>query len=323
MEYKQLGKEERSLIWHYHRLGHSKRAIGRFVAYSHSTILRELSRNHSEADTWQAASTTAQELSVLRKSKANSHPKITEEMTELFVQELLEKRTTPELFAGARKLSGKNSVGKDAYYRWLYQERRDLIKYLPRQGRKLFSKRRKARKLPAPPIPKVNISKRPVEAAQRTFLGHLEGDTMHGKKGNSVLSVHIDMASRKVFLTKISSTTALEFKDATLKILKHIPENQRLSLTLDNGPEMALFHKINKHIQTYFCNAYHSWEKGSVENRIQVLRLFIPKGLDIDLLTDLQIQRIEDLVNDRPMKILNFKTPNQVFNDLLNNKLAA
>lgn len=320
---KQLGKTERALIWHYYRLGHSMREIARFIGYNHSTIVRELKRNYVESDTWQEASSNADKLSNERKQKANSHPKITSEMTEAFVTELQDKRITPELFSGSRKLSGKDTVGKDAYYRWLYKEKRDLIKYLPRQGRRLFSKRRKVRKLPAPPIAKVNISERPIEASKRIFLGHLEGDTMHGKKGNSVLAVHIDMTSRKIFLNKISSTTALEFKEATLKVLVDFPKNQRLSLTLDNGPEMALFHEINKQIKTYFCNAYHSWEKGSVENRIQVTRLFIPKGFDIDLLTDLQIKKIEDLVNNRPMKILGYKTPNQVFNELLIKKIAA
>ena len=146
---------------------------------------------------------------------------------------------------------------------------------------------------------------------------------MHGKKGKSVLSVHLEKASSYIFLKKISTTSSLEFKEATIIAVAKLPENSRLSLTLDNGPEMALFYEINNYIQTYFCNPYHSWEKGAVENRIQVVRLFIPKGFDIDLLTDQQIQDIEDTVNNRPMKILNFKTPKQVFDELLQKQLAA
>lgn len=320
---KQLGKAERNLIWHYHRLGYGMREIARYIGYNHSTVLRELKRNDNQCDTWQEASEEAQRLSTLRKQKANSHPKITKAMTDAFCKDLKTKRITPELFAGERKQAGEDTVCKDSYYRWLYKERRYLIKYLPKQGRKFTSKRRKVRKLPESPIPKKNISQRPKEADERILLGHLEGDTMHGKKGTSVLSVHLDKTSKYTFLKKLSTTSSLEFKEATIVAIANLPEHCRHSLTLDNGPEMALFYEINKHIQTYFCNPYHSWEKGSVENRIQVVRLFIPKGFDIDLLTDEQIQAIEDTVNNRPMKILNYKTPKQVFDQLIKQNLAA
>ena len=118
---KQLGIAERNIIWHYHRLGYGMREIGRFIGYSHSTVSREIRRNQCQCETWQQASEEAQKLSTIRKQKANSHPKITEEMTSAFVIELKKRRISPELFAGNRKVSGNDSVGKDSYYNWLYK----------------------------------------------------------------------------------------------------------------------------------------------------------------------------------------------------------
>lgn len=323
MAYKHLSEADRTLIWHYHRLGYEHRRIAHEINRNHSTVSRELKRNRSVCSNWEEANSNAQAAYEERRSKACSHPSLTEAMKERFVSELSESRITPELFAGKLRKEAVPTVGKDSYYRFLYRERRDLITLLPRQGRKSCPGRRKQRKLPEPAVPKVNISKRPEDVALRKVLGHYEGDTMHGKKGGAVLAVIIERACRKIYLRKIKAPNGEEFRNAAQDIFSSILAQFKLSVTLDNGPEMALFYQIDPNMDFYFCNPYSSWEKGSVENRIQVVRLFIPKGTDIDALSDEFIQSVENKVNNRTVQLLNFHSPNEAFNMLAKLQLAA
>ena len=70
------------------------------------------------------------------------------------------------------------------------------------------------------------------------------------------------------------------------------------------------------HCKSYFCNPYHSWEKGTVENINELIRRFLPKGTDFDTVSEEYIQNIENWINNRSMKILNWKSPNEIFNSV-------
>jgi len=84
-------------------------------------------------------------------------------------------------------------------------------------------------------------------------------------------------------------------------------------MTYDNGSEFCYHEKVNEQLnmQSYFCKPYHAWEKSTVENINGLIRRFFPKGTNFDNITDEQIQYVENWINNRPMKILGFKTPNQ------------
>ena len=87
------------------------------------------------------------------------------------------------------------------------------------------------------------------------------------------------------------------------------------SITYDNGCEFARHEDVNKALQckSYFCNAYHSWEKGMVENINGLIRRFLPKGTNFDNITDEEIKIIENWINNRSMKVLGWKSPNEMF----------
>ena len=87
-------------------------------------------------------------------------------------------------------------------------------------------------------------------------------------------------------------------------------------MTYDNGSENVMHEKANKSLncKSFFCNAYHSWEKGTIENRNKILRQFFPKG--IDLISEEEICRVQAMINDRPMKALNWLSPSCVFSRL-------
>ena len=93
------------------------------------------------------------------------------------------------------------------------------------------------------------------------------------------------------------------------------PKSARLSITYDNGSENVEHELVNKTLGTksYFCNPYHSWEKGTVENTCGLIRRYIPKKTDISLIADSEIIRIENDLNNRPRKCLNFLTPAEFF----------
>ena len=106
--------------------------------------------------------------------------------------------------------------------------------------------------------------------------------------------------------------SAGEMMAATMKTLK----NQGVkTMTYDNGTENANHSLVNKllNCQSFFCSAYHSWEKGSIENRNKILRQFFPKGTNFDLISDDEIRRVQNVINNRPMKVLNWHSPSEVF----------
>ena len=95
-------------------------------------------------------------------------------------------------------------------------------------------------------------------------------------------------------------------------------KNTIKSITYDNGLEFSKHEKINKifNISSYFCKPYHSWEKGTVENINGLIRRFFPKGTNFDKVSIKEIKYVENWINNRPMKVLGFKTPNEKFNEI-------
>ena len=129
------------------------------------------------------------------------------------------------------------------------------------------------------------------------------------------MAVFVERKSRRYRIIKIKDKSAAEMLAATIKALK----NQKVTtLTYDNGTENVYHEVANKALncKSFFCNAYHSWEKGAIENRNKILRQFFPKGTNFDLISERQILKVEKLINARPMKALNWHSPAEVFDRL-------
>ena len=121
--------------------------------------------------------------------------------------------------------------------------------------------------------------------------------------------------ARYVIIKKLKAKTAYYMHNATVESLKNYPAKIRQSITYDNGTENSLHELTNKTLGTesYFCTPYHSWEKGTVENIIGRIRRFYPKKTDWKNVTQWDLNKIARFINNRPMKLLGFKTPYQVF----------
>ncbi len=170
---------------------------------------------------------------------------------------------------------------------------------------------------------KVNIEERIKEANERTTFGHFEADTIYSCKGSkTALLVLVDRMTRKTKNKKPARKTSSLTGSSIIFALSEYETSNIHTITYDNGLEFAKHESVNRMLQckSYFCNAYHSWEKGTVENINGLIRRFFPKGTNFDKIKHKYIKRVENWINNRPMKVLGFNTPNEMYKKL---KLAC
>jgi IS30 family transposase len=322
-----LSKAERTKLYQMRRLGYSKRAIARELNRSHTTILRELQRNSSAIDPHADYYTHAQkahDIAHERRSIASKRMRLkTQEIRSFVDHHLKQLQWSPEIIAGRLRLQG-SPLSAEAIYQYINIERPDLKSSLLVAGKS--RRRRVAGKRHRPYIqaasPKRSIEVLPQAAKERSEIGHLELDAMHGKRGQAVLQVKVDRCSRKLFIDRAGTLESEPYADILIKrLLNDIPEGILKTILQDNGPEHADHARVDGALKilSHFCHPYCASERGTVENRNKALRRFFPKGQEIDEIPEEFIEWVENYLNNMPMKVLGFRTPNEVWEE----KLAA
>lgn len=165
----------------------------------------------------------------------------------------------------------------------------------------------------------LSIEERPTEVADRIVPGHWEGDLIAGKRQQSFLGSLVERTTRAIILVPLRNKTAIEVRQNFIKEARKIPLRLRLSMTYDQGNEMAehkLFTKATR-MQVYFAHPGSPWERGTNENTNGLIRQFFPKGTDFSKISRREVKRVEHLLNGRPRKVLNWATPYEEFNKLL------
>jgi transposase, IS30 family len=164
----------------------------------------------------------------------------------------------------------------------------------------------------------IPISQRPSVVDERTTFGHWEGDFIKGAYNRSAIGTLIEHQSRLALLSAVDGCTARHALNGFTKRLLTIPSPLRLTLTYDNGAEMAMHEQlaVNLDIEVFFCEPYSPWQRGSNEDMNGLVRQYLPKGMGLSTVTPQRLRYIEDSLNNRPRKILNFRTPREVFNVL-------
>ncbi len=165
-----------------------------------------------------------------------------------------------------------------------------------------------------------SIEQRPKEVEYRLTSGHWETDNVIGKMSDdSALSVTVERFTRLTILSRLPAKGATEKANLLLSRLNHFPKRVKLTLTTDKGIENSFLHRIifKIQMQVYFCHAYASWEKGTVENTNGRIRRYIPKGLSIDQVTEKQVKELEIRLNSTPRKCLNYLTPYEKMKEVL------
>ncbi|GIV26386.1 MAG: hypothetical protein KatS3mg027_0200 [Bacteroidia bacterium] len=218
-------------------------------------------------------------------------------------------------------------VSAECIYQYIYRQKKekgvDYTHYL-RVGRKNRQKRTCIRKRRGIIKDRVFIDERPKEVEARQRIGDWEIDLIEGKNKKSYLLVMVERMSRYVILQKLHSKNALHCSNAIIRSLQpFVSIGWVKTLTFDNGKEFALHTRIQNVLQvpTYFTHPYSAWEKGTCENTNGRLRMFLPKKSDFTLLKPPQIYYIQECINNRPMKVLDYLSPNQFLLKKLSTKI--
>lgn len=314
--YSHLNIEDREEISIGLQQGESLIVIAKRLGRHRSTLSRELKRNLPLFNTVCYRANRAQLKSDNRKQISHQRDRLRNTGLQEYIEIKLKEGWTPEIIAGRLIIEGSGLVTNyESIYQWIYADRRDLIFYLARSHRKR-KKRGSAVNKRAIRIPnRVSIANRPFEITNRLEPGHWEADTAVSRQSKAALAIVIERTSRLCRLTLLEAKTAENMNQAMIQSLTHIPLNLRKTITYDNGTENARHEMTNLALKTqsFFCNPYHSWEKGSVENCIGLVRRVFPKKTDWALLTQNDLVILEKKLNARPKKCLGFKTPEEVF----------
>ena len=161
----------------------------------------------------------------------------------------------------------------------------------------------------------IRIAERPEDVAGRLIPGHWEGDLIKGAANRSAVGTLVERTSRLVLLARMDGLDADTTRCAFERSFEDIPEHLRKTLTYDRGTEMARHKTLtaNTGIKVYFADPYSPWQRGSNENANGLIRQYLPKGSDLSAHSQDDLNIIAERLNNRPRKILDFETPNEVF----------
>jgi len=196
---------------------------------------------------------------------------------------------------------------------------RPLYEFLRRKQTK--RRKKSGRKVHRSHIPdRVSIHLRPEIINQRVEFGHWEGDTVEGIGHKDGIHTEVERLSRLIGAKKVKAIDSQSALDAQLDIFTPLPEKARKSTTLDNGKETHLHFKLRDDLdmQTFHADPYSSWQRGTNEHGNGLLRYYFPKGTDFTKVTDEELEDVVWELNNRPRKVLEYKTAQEVFDKNLN-----
>lgn len=170
----------------------------------------------------------------------------------------------------------------------------------------------------------IRIDERPEEVKGRLIPGHWEGDLVMGKERHSAIGTLVERTSRTIIIVPLKARDATTVRKAFEKEFKSIPKQMKKTMTYDNGTEMAQ-HKLftkNTKIQVYFTHPYSPWERPTNENSNGLIRDYFPAGTDFNLITKARLKEVQNQLNERPRNVLNWRTPKEVFEELILKNIA-
>ncbi|HFQ8176758.1 TPA: IS30 family transposase [Klebsiella pneumoniae] len=331
MSYKQLDLDDRIAIRFGLMQKLSLREIARQLNRSPSTISREIRRNRVGVGDYRASDAHAHSKS--RRVDCRSKKKLAHDST-LFelVAEMLRDRLSPEQIAGNLRTMYPqdrcNYVCHETIYNAIYalpvgELRKELLHCL-RQGKTTRRPRTGGvdRRNQIPDM--VSIHVRPPEVEDRLVPGHWEGDLIKGKDNASAVGTLVERTSGYLMLVKMHDATATSAVQGFSAALNKIPLPGRKSMTYDQGREMTRHAEITQKtgVAIYFCDPHSPWQRGSNENINGLIRQYLPKGTDLSVYSQEELDEIAFSLNRRPRKRFGFRCPIEVFTEVMQKEMA-
>jgi transposase, IS30 family len=316
---------ERQRIATLHRDGLGVRAIADRISRAPSTVSRELRRNMRPHDNGRYDGDLAHARARERARRPRRCRLLEDAGLRAEVQSKLELEWSPEQIAAHLRQEFPDRPSWHVCHETIYQAlyhcgRSGLSRQLTRRlrtGRPLRKRRRRSDQRKARfTAPLVLIDHRPADALLRLRIGDWEGDLITGRMNQSAVGTLVDRASRYVRLVHLpASHDAQAVSDGLIVVLSALPEAARLTLTWDQGSEMALHELLAPLVRdgVFFAHPASPWQRGTNENTNGLLRQYLPKGSDLSVHSAADLKAIEDRLNNRPRKTLSWRTPAEIF----------
>lgn len=307
--------------------GVAVREMARRLGRAASTVSRELRRNADQPYFYRA--TTAHARAHDRAGRPKLAKLVTNEKLREKVQDGLQARSSPQQIAGRLRKDFPDDpemwVSHETIYQSLYVEsrgglKRELAKNL-RTGRTLRKPQRRPDERRGRIQDMVMIADRPAEVEDRAVPGHWEGDLILGKDGKSSIATVVERTTGFLMLIHIQhGVNRVEaVRDGLIAKMGTLPDHLRQSLTWDQGTEMRRHKevKIAADIDIYFCDPHSPWQRGSNENMNGLLRQYFPKGTDLSVHSQTDLDYVAHQINDRPRQRFDYCTPNEMIRTFL------
>ena len=338
-KYTHISDEERENIFELLLSGTLQKDMATILGRDAGTISRELSRNRSvmrgknakkektSEDYYYLPDTASNKARMRRKGIWPISPMKNSRVYTYVIDGLTVQWWSPDIISAMIQKDHPDDremrISHEHIYQFIYSkawEKLNLKSYLLRSHKKRKEKTwRSVRGTCKTRIPgRIDIEERPMIVMERKEFGHWEGDSvLSWIAAWAALHTELERKSRFFLVRKIPRKTALLTLEAQKSMFLPLPVLARLTTTLDNGTENVEHTKLTQStwMTVYYAKPYHSWERGSNEHANWMLRRYFPKGTDFGAISNEEIQRVVDYINNRPRKILGYRTPKEVFEE--------
>jgi len=303
----------------------SIRMIALELNRSPSSISREINKNYVPHGKRYLPRVAHRKALAKRKNRGRTD-RLKNELVRDYVITHLKKKWSPEQISGRIQKDINQKISHEAIYQYIYHQiHRQGYGYLKPdcEDLRVYLRRKKKRRTPKGARrcqrcfkPKGTIiDERPDIVNERQRLGDWESDSVESRDYKPGINTLVERQTGLVFISKLFDKTSRATTTAIVKRLDYLPSKAKQTMTFDNGPENSNWQELERKtkVKTYFCHAYHSWERGTNENTNGLIRDYFPKKTDFTRIPNEEIKRVEHELNTRPRKRLNFKTPLEVF----------
>lgn len=305
--------------------GRSFAVIAAELGRSTSTVSRDVNANGGRAG-YRAVAADRAACEAARRPRATVFE--TNARLRDYVEAKLELKWSPEQIADRLRHDFADDeemrVTHETIYQALFlQSRGGLRKELARQLRSGRVRRRPLTRHASAGRGQITnmtmISERPAEADDRAVPGHWEGDLIIGQNGKSAIGTLVERSFRLTILLKLDNSTTDEVTAAITRQITTLPDQLRRSLTWDQGKELASHARFSvaTGIPVYFCDPHSPWQRGTNENTNGLLRQYFPKGTDLSIYTQADLDAVAAELNGRPRRVLRSLTPSEAYNNFV------